>query len=415
MLFLLFFINIFRLFTQIIFVICGGEKVKKRKVLLSFLSFGLTAFLLFLVLSSGSFSGEETVNITINGVSSSIQKFGDNILSFFYNDEENNVNKRSADTDELVYIGGYPIGLKLYADGVVIVGTEAVDTEIGNINPAEKAGLKVGDIIKKIDGKQMKVNSDVSSLIEKSNGNALTFTVERNGKSFDVVFDTAYSVSDGKYKAGLWIRDSSAGIGTVSFCTQDGYFASLGHAVCDIDTKECIPISRGECTKANITGYVKGVQGSAGELCGYLENETIGEIYSNCDIGVYGKFQDIPDKQFYPIAKTDEINKGKATVITTLASGETHEYEIEIQQINLSSADNKHLVVKVTDSNLIAKTGGIVQGMSGSPIVQNGKIIGAVTHVFLNDPTGGYGITAQTMLQNLNEIKTENQILQKAS
>lgn len=389
--------------------------MKKRKVLLSFLSFGLTAVLLFLVLSSGSFSGEETVNITINGVSSSIQKFGDNILSFFKNDDENNVNQRSAATDELVYIGGYPIGLKLYADGVVIVGTEAVDTESGNVNPAEKAGLKVGDIIKKIDGKQVEINSDVSSLIEKSNGNSLTFTVERNGKNFEVAFDTAYSVSEGKYKAGLWIRDSSAGIGTVTFCTQDGYFASLGHAVCDIDTKECIPISRGECTKANITGYVKGVQGSAGELCGYLESETTGVIYSNCDIGVYGAFSETTEKQLYPIASNDEIKEGKATVITTLDSGGIQEYEIEIQQINLSSSDNKHIVLKVTDSNLIAKTGGIVQGMSGSPIIQNGKIVGAVTHVFLNDPTGGYGISAQTMLQNLNEIKTENQTLQKAS
>ncbi len=396
-------------------MICGGEKVKKSKVLLSFLSFGLTAFLLFLVLSSGSFSGEETVNITINGVSSSIQKFGDNILNFFNNDKENNVNKRTTDTNELVYVGGYPIGLKLYADGVVIVGTEAVDTENGSVNPAEKAGLKIGDVIKKIDGKQIKLNSDVSSIIEKSSGQALTFTVERKGKAFDVSFETEYSVSEAKYKAGLWIRDSSAGIGTVTFCTQDGYFASLGHAVCDIDTKECIPISRGECTLAKITGFIKGVQGTAGELCGYLENETIGKIYSNCEIGVYGEIDNLTEKQLYPIANNDEIKEGKATVITTLDSGETQEYEIEIQQINLSSADNKHLVLKVTDPNLIAKTGGIVQGMSGSPIIQNGKIIGAVTHVFLNDPTGGYGITAQTMLQNLNEIKTENQTLQKAS
>lgn len=396
-------------------MICGGEKVKKSKVLLSFLSFCLTAFLLFSVLSSSSFSGEETVNITINGVSSSIQKFGDNILSFFNNDKENNVNQRAADTSELVYVGGYPIGLKLYADGVVIVGTEAVDTENGSVNPAEKAGLKIGDIIKKIDGKQIKLNSDVSSIIEKSSGQALIFTVERKGKAFDVSFETEYSVSEGKYKAGLWIRDSSAGIGTVTFCTQDGYFASLGHAVCDIDTKECIPISRGECTTAKITGFIKGVQGSAGELCGYLENETIGKIYSNCDIGVYGEIDNLPEKELYPIAKQDEVKEGKATVVTTLDSGETQEYEIEIQQINLSSTDNKHLVLKVTDPNLIAKTGGIVQGMSGSPIIQNGKIIGAVTHVFLNDPTGGYGITAQTMLQNLNEIKSDNLELEKAS
>lgn len=389
--------------------------MKKSKVILSFLSFVLTSLLLVFVLSSENFTGEETVNISINGVSRSIQKLGNNILNFFDNDKENNVNPKAIDSNELVYIGGYPIGLKLYADGVVIVGTEAVDTENGNVNTAEKAGLKIGDVIKRINGKTVKMNTEVSQAVENSNGEVLTFTVERNGETFAVSFETAYSVSEGKYKAGLWIRDSSAGIGTVTFATQDGYFASLGHAVCDIDTKTCIPISSGECTIANITGFIKGVQGSAGELCGYLENETIGKVYSNCDIGVYGEFDSIPQGQLYPIANEDEITQGKATVITTCSSGDTEEYEIEIESVNLSAGDNKHLVLKVTDSNLIEKTGGIVQGMSGSPIIQNGKIIGAVTHVFLNDATGGYGITAQTMLQNLNEIKLENEALDNAS
>ncbi len=389
--------------------------MKKSKVILSFLSFVLTSLLLVFVLSSENFIGEETVNISINGVSRSIQKLGNNILNFFDNDKENNVNPRATNTNELVYIGGYPIGLKLYADGVVIVGTEAVDTENGNVNTAEKAGLKIGDVIKRINGKTVKMNTEVSQAVENSNGEVLTFTVERNGETFAVSFETAYSVSEGKYKAGLWIRDSSAGIGTVTFATQDGYFASLGHAVCDIDTKTCIPISSGECTIANITGFIKGVQGSAGELCGYLENETIGKVYSNCDIGVYGEFDSIPQGQLYPIANENEITQGKATVITTCSSGDTAEYEIEIESVNLSAGDNKHLVLKVTDSNLIGKTGGIVQGMSGSPIIQNGKIIGAVTHVFLNDATGGYGITAQTMLQNLNEIKLENEALDNAS
>ncbi len=389
--------------------------MKKSKVILSFLSFVLTSLLLVFVLSSENFIGEETVNISINGVSRSIQKLGNNILDFFDNDKENNVNPRATNTNELVYIGGYPIGLKLYADGVVIVGTEAVDTENGNVNTAEKAGLKIGDIIKRINGKTVKMNTEVSQAVENSNGEVLTFTVERNGETFAVSFETAYSVSEGKYKAGLWIRDSSAGIGTVTFATQDGYFASLGHAVCDIDTKTCIPISSGECTIANITGFIKGVQGSAGELCGYLENKTIGKVYSNCDIGVYGEFDSIPQGQLYPIANENEITQGKATVITTCSSGDTAEYEIEIESVNLSAGDNKHLVLKVTDSNLIGKTGGIVQGMSGSPIIQNGKIIGAVTHVFLNDATGGYGITAQTMLHNLNEIKLENEALDNAS
>ena len=237
--------------------------MKKGKIILSLFSIILSGFILILSLASSELVGERAVDITINGVSGSIQRFSDNILSFFNNQKNENNNLDSTNTNELVYIGGYPIGLKLYADGVVIVGTEAVDTETGSVNPGKSAGLKTGDIIKKINGRKVNMNTEVSECIENSNGESLTFTIERDSNIFDVSFSSVFSVSENKFKAGLWIRDSSAGIGTVTFCTQDGYFASLGHAVCDIDTKTCIPISRGECTIANITGFIKGVQGAA--------------------------------------------------------------------------------------------------------------------------------------------------------
>lgn len=382
--------------------------MKKGKIILSLFSIILSGFILILSLASSELVGERAVDITINGVSGSIQRFSDNILSFFNNQKNENNNLDSTNTNELVYIGGYPIGLKLYADGVVIVGTEAVDTETGSVNPGKSAGLKTGDIIKKINGRKVNMNTEVSECIENSNGESLTFTIERDSNIFDVSFSSVFSVSENKFKAGLWIRDSSAGIGTVTFCTQDGYFASLGHAVCDIDTKTCIPISRGECTIANITGFIKGVQGAAGELCGYLENDAIGNVYSNCDIGVYGTFNELPDAQLYPIAKSDEIVKGKATIITTLDTGGSQEFEIEIQQVNSSSTDNKNFVIKVTDENLISKTGGIVQGMSGSPIIQDGKLVGAVTHVLVNDPTKGYAIFAENMLDTVKQVIGEN-------
>ncbi len=370
------------------------------------ISIVLSAILMFSVFSSEIFKNDAVADVKLNNVSGRIQEFKDDFLNIFNNDEKI-IEPKIDDLPQLpqVYLGGYPIGLKLYADGVVIVGTEAVDTEKGMVNTAEKAGLKLGDIIKKVNGIEVKSNSQVSEIIEKSAGETLLFEAERKGRFFQVSFNAEFSVSEQKYKAGIWIRDSSAGIGTVTFCMQDGTFASLGHAVCDIDTKSTIPISQGECTDAKITGFVKGQNGSAGELCGYLENKKTGVIYSNDSLGVYGCFDFVPQNQtLYQIAHNDEVQTGEAEIITTVENGITEKYSIIIERIDKNSTENKNLVLRVTDRRLIEKTGGIIQGMSGSPIIQNGKIIGAVTHVFLNDATGGFGIYAQTMVEKLESI-----------
>ncbi len=381
--------------------------MKKSKIFLSMLSIILVSVLMLSVFSSQLFRNEAVADVKLNNVSGKFQEIKEDFFNIFGNDNEQiKAENRQSSQLPQVYAGGYPIGLKLYADGVVIVGTEAVDTENGMVNTAEKAGLKIGDIIKKIDNVSVNSNLQVSEIIEKSAGESMVFQVERNGEYFDVSFKGAFSVSEGKYKAGIWIRDSSAGIGTVTFCMEDGTFASLGHAVCDIDTKSTLPISQGECTNARITGFIKGQNGTAGELCGYLDSKSTGVVFSNDNLGVYGKFNNIPISHLkYQVAEIDEIATGEAEIITTVESGVTEKYSVIIEKIDKKSTENKNLVIRVTDRRLIEKTGGIIQGMSGSPIVQNNKIIGAVTHVFLNDATGGFGIFAETMLYKLESVK----------
>ena len=380
--------------------------MKKSKIFLSLLSIVLSGVLMFTVFSSSVFKE----NISLADVKTGMTRLGINNLSdyiywrLFQNDDYIISDGNSSDITETVYLGGFPVGLKLYADGVVIVGTEDIDTKSGNVNPAEKAGIRVGDIIKKINGEDVKTNKRVSEIIEKSKGEKLEITVKRDNRLLTFTFNSEYSVSEGKYKAGLWIRDSSAGIGTVTFCTSDGGFASLGHAVCDIDTGEVVPIDNGQSTNVNITGFYKGVPGDAGELCGVLEREATGEIYYNGNIGVYGEFNTLPETPMYEIAPRDEVYEGGAVIFTTLENGITESYTIQILKVDDSKGETKNLLIKVTDKELLEKTGGIIQGMSGSPIVQNGRIVGAVTHVLVDTPEKGYGIFAQTMLEKLNEV-----------
>lgn len=388
--------------------------MKKSKTLLSLFSIIMCALLMFAVFTSSAFKDTAVADVKLQGVSGKLYEFGESIIDAIYEKEKtDSPDAGEKNNSQQVYLGGYPVGLKLYADGVIVVGTEAVDTSEGDVDTAQKAGLLIGDVIKKINGQKVSTNAEVSSYIEQSNGDQLEFEILRGKQLLKVNFCAAFSVGEGKYKAGLWIRDSSAGIGTVTFCTQNGLFASLGHAVCDIDTKEVLPISQGECTDVNLTGYIKGGSGVTGELCGFLESESKGLIYDNGDLGVYGEYNSVPGGRIIEIADSDEVKCAEASIFTTLENGAVTEYKIEIVSIDKNSEEHKNLVLKVRDKALIEKSGGIIQGMSGSPIVQNGKLIGAVTHVFLDDPTGGYGIFAETMLNKLNNL--ENNVYQKAS
>ena len=301
---------------------------------------------------------------------------------------------------------GEIFGLRLFTEGVLIIKTETVDTKTGSVSPCEIAGLKKGDVILKVDGKEVVSSNALSETLSKGDKTVFTVEYERNGKKHSTILNTYYSESQGKYKAGMWIRDSAAGIGTMTFYDpMTGAFAGLGHGVCDIDTGEMLPFSDGDIVSAKITGCYKGQKGKAGELCGVFSSEMIGVLLSNNTKGVYGILSKIPRQtQAIPIALSREVKEGKAEIISTVDESVPCRYEVEISNINFTSGENKNMVVKITDEKLIEKTGGIVQGMSGSPIIQDGKLIGAVTHVLVGDPTKGYGIFAETMIEKMSEL-----------
>lgn len=315
---------------------------------------------------------------------------------------------------EYVAISGELFGIRLFTEGVIVVGVDEVQTAKGMVNPSRDAGLQKGDVILSIDSQKMRSCNQVSEIIEKSGGKAMKLQLRRKDKVFITDFKAAYSETEGKYKAGIWIRDSAAGIGTMTFLDNEtGMFASLGHGVCDIDTGEILPVYEGDIVGATVNGCSIGQRGKAGELCGVFSSESKGILYLNCQCGVYGKMNEkLTESKLYPVAFNDEVQKGKAQIISTVDETGPQVFDIEITKISKDNSEDKNLVIKVVDENLLSKTGGIVQGMSGSPIIQNGMLVGAVTHVFINDPTQGYAIFSRTMLSTMRSVQTE---LEKAS
>ncbi len=315
---------------------------------------------------------------------------------------------------DYVAISGELFGLRLFTEGIIIVGIDEVKTAKGNISPARKAGLQKGDVIISIDNVKVKSCNEVSEIIEKSSGRVMKLEFSRKGKNFETDFRTAYSETEGKYKAGIWIRDSAAGIGTMTFFDpQRKTFAALGHGVCDVDTGEILPVFEGDIVKADINGCYKGQKGKAGELCGVFSSESKGVLYLNSKCGVYGELFSLPETDtLYPVAFNDEVKKGKAQIVSTVDEKGPQLYDIEITKISEENSEDKNLVIKITDDDLLSKTGGIVQGMSGSPVIQDGKLVGAVTHVFINDPTQGYAIFSRTMLQ---KMRSADESIKKAS
>jgi len=299
-----------------------------------------------------------------------------------------------------VAISGEIIGLRLFTEGVMIVEIDSVYGLDGAISPGANAGLQKGDVICKIDGEETLSSNAVHNKIKYSGGKSMDVEYIRDGKHYLTVLTPVLSSFDNCYKGGLWIRDSAAGIGTVSFFdVTTGTFAALGHAVCDVDTGDVLPLLNGDIVEADIVGCKKGASGAAGELCGVFTSESKGVLVNNTTTGIYGVFDEWDkEAELYPVAAEDEIKKGKAQILSTVDSSGAKLYDIEIIKINADSADNKNMVIQVTDSELISKTGGIVQGMSGSPIIQEGRIVGAVTHVLVNNPQKGYAIFAETML-----------------
>ena len=311
--------------------------------------------------------------------------------------------------DEMVVIPcGTPFGIKMFTDGVLVVGLGNIETAEGTVNPAKNAGLRVGDVLVSIDGKTVNTNEEVADIVSKSNGKTLAISIRRKNINFSINITPVKSSADNQFKAGIWVRDSSAGIGTVTFYNpSSGILAGLGHAVCDIDTNEILPIISGEIVEAKILGCNKGQSGTPGELRGSFSKLTpLGTLLLNSETGVFGKVSRTPiEREPVNVALKQEVKAGKATIFSTVDGSGPKEYEIEIEKINYNEGSlTKNMVIKIVDPDLLSVTGGIVQGMSGSPIMQNGKLIGAVTHVFVNDPTRGYAIFAENMLNTANGV-----------
>lgn len=307
--------------------------------------------------------------------------------------------------EQKVMVSGEVFGIKLYTDGVIVVGIQEVQTDSGKKNPSGSAGIEVGDIIVAIDGENVYTSDQVQSILGANNGGSFEVKIKRGERYRDYTVTPVYCEREGCYKAGMWVRDSTAGIGTITFYNkQSGIFAALGHQINDIDTKEIMPMLDGEAVKATVSKIEKSTRGTTGSLECDFTNQTLGKLLSNTDCGIYGAYAEISEcAKEYPVAAIQEVKKGKATLISTVEKGQPKKYEIEITHIGFNENNReKNMIVKVTDKDLIDKTGGIVQGMSGSPIIQNGKLVGALTHVIVGNPQKGYAVFAQTMAEESN-------------
>lgn len=311
-----------------------------------------------------------------------------------------------------VRLCGTIFGVKMYSDGVMVVGLSDFATETGSANPARSAGINEGDVIKSVNGTRVYTNNDFSEVIKNSEGTINIELVNKEGVTKKVSLTPQYSVTDKCLKTGMWVRDSAAGIGTLTYIDSDNMsFGGLGHGICDNDTQSIVPVYGGDIVEAQITDVKRGVKGAAGEIRGYLCSEKLGEIKANTVCGAFGEYTgELPEGKDYEVALKQEVKVGKAQILCAPESGgEPEFYDIEINKINYSSNEpTKNMIITVTDEELIKRTGGIVQGMSGSPIVQNGKFVGAVTHVFVNDPTCGYAIFAENMVKQGAAVASTN-------
>ncbi len=301
--------------------------------------------------------------------------------------------------------GGEVFGLKVAFSGVMVTGISEITTsDGGKCCPAASAGLRCGDIILSIDSTPCKAVATFTERIAASNGRPLTLSVKRGEEALTLTLSPVFSQSEGGYRAGIWVKDSAAGIGTVTFIDPEtGAFGGLGHGIYEAESGTLLPVSRGTVTAVDLTGVQSGKAGAPGELRGHLEEEKLGSLLSNTDCGVFGVLagKEKVEKEPIPIGLSSTVKVGPATILCTLEDGKTESYAIEITELRRGDSLTKSFCIKVTDPRLLAVTGGIVQGMSGSPIIQNGKLIGAVTHVLINNPQSGYGIFIENMLRSM--------------
>ena len=330
----------------------------------------------------------------------SIKEFFKNLFS--KNKEESDYNAVE------VYLGGNPLGFTISCQGVIVVAISNVITPSGTMSPTSNSDIKEGDIIKKINDKYIMSASDIELIINDENikGKDVNVEILRGDKTINTTISPKLDNMSNTYKLGLWIRDNAAGVGTLTYIRADNNrFGALGHPVCDIDTGSVMKISSGKIFNCNIVGVNKGKRGAPGELRGMFlkSGKEIGILEKNTNVGVFGVFTGNTEKftqnKKVKTASKNQVKTGKAQIYCTINSTTPKFYDIEIVKLNYQS-QNKNMVVRVVDKELLESTGGIVQGMSGSPIIQGGKLIGAMTHVFVNDPTKGFAVYIDCMINN---------------
>lgn len=303
---------------------------------------------------------------------------------------------------KIVTVSGKPFGIKMFTNGLMVVGMSDFSAEGKRINPGKAAGVQVGDILISLNGITLVSNEQLGALVQGSDGKKMQLVYQHDGREQSVWVTPMQSTSDGRYHLGIWVRDSSAGVGTITyFDEENGTFAGLGHPICDIDTGDILSLSSGEAVEAVITGYNAGRSGDPGELKGkFIGNKEFGILTANCECGVYGRLHRdyaCTGRQM-PIALAHEVETGPAAILTTIDGSDPREYDVTVEKVLRGKSGGQNMVICITDEELLGKTGGIIQGMSGSPIIQDGKLIGAVTHVFVEDPARGYGIFIENML-----------------
>ena len=306
---------------------------------------------------------------------------------------------------------GKAVGIKLFSDGVLVVGLSPVETEEGSCYPGRECGLKEGDVITHINGEEVDTIEQVQAVVAQQRDTPLTIQAVRGQRQLQLTAEAAEN-SQGDYQLGIWLRDSMAGIGTLTFYDPDsGIFAALGHGINDVDTAMLMPLESGSIMPASVSDVKKGESGSPGELHGQFElTRDLGTLYANTSMGIFGR---MPQENLetartpLPVASREQVETGPATILSNVRGDEVEEFEITITKVYSPDEGTRDLMLQVTDPELLALTGGIVQGMSGSPILQNGRLVGAVTHVLVNDATRGYGILAEDMFQQATGSQTQ--------
>lgn len=308
--------------------------------------------------------------------------------------------------ESTVIPGGVPIGIYVQTNGILVVDTAELQTESDTVMSPSRHILRSGDYIVAVDHSAVTEKEELVHAVQNSAGNALLISIIRDGEPMDLSIVPA-RCKEGDYRIGAWIRDDMAGVGTLTYLTADGSFGALGHSISDTDTESVVELKSGTAYAVDIVDVIRGEKGNPGELVGqiqYDKNHELGTILENSANGIFGSMYTLPDElaEARPLAVgyKQDIEIGSAQILVEL-DGELGSYEIEIENVDMTpSTPNKGIRLRITDEDLIAKTGGIIQGLSGSPILQNGKIIGGVTHVFVSDPLEGYGIFIEDMLQN---------------